>query len=219
MPSRIWCGPFRGAHLLLNPRNSLRKVFGLYEHELNGWLDLALQRVNRVLDVGASDGYFTFGCAAAFRRLGKPGEIMAFEPGTLQVHVLRQSLLAQPQSTVHISIFESFVGRSAQPGRTCLDQIQCDGRSGQDRARTLIKIDVEGEELEVVAGARSWLNASNLFMIEVHDESFLSRLQRIFADAGLQLIQIDQRPLRWLGAETREKRNWWLVSNLSQNPA
>ena len=64
----------------MTPRNSVRKILGLYERELNMWLELALQKVTRVLDVGANDGYFTFGCAAVFRRLGKAGEIIAFEP-------------------------------------------------------------------------------------------------------------------------------------------
>ena len=70
-----WRGPFRGACIVINPRDSLRKILGVYEHELNPWLEQALRRVTRVLDVGANDGYFTFGCAAAFQRLGKTGEM------------------------------------------------------------------------------------------------------------------------------------------------
>ena len=77
---RVLRGPFRGARIVMTPRNSMRKILGLYEWELNAWLVQALHRVTRVLDVGANDGYFTFGCAAAFRRLGNAGEIIAFEP-------------------------------------------------------------------------------------------------------------------------------------------
>ena len=47
----ILSGPFRGAIILLNPCHSPRKVFGLYEHELNPWLKQSLRRVTRVLDV------------------------------------------------------------------------------------------------------------------------------------------------------------------------
>jgi hypothetical protein len=64
MLTRIWRGPFRSARIVMNPRNSLRKIFGLYEHELNDWLEQALRWVSRVVDVGANDGYFTFGSAA-----------------------------------------------------------------------------------------------------------------------------------------------------------
>ncbi len=87
VPTRILRGPFRNARIVMNPRHSLRKVFGLYEHELNGWLEQVLRRVNRMLDVGANDDYFTLGSAVAFRRLGKAGEIFAFEPrrGTCKI--------------------------------------------------------------------------------------------------------------------------------------
>src|SRR5437588_5339980 len=91
-PTRILRGPFRGAVIVMSPRNSLRKIFGLYEHELNPWLNRSLPRVRRVIDVGANDGYFTFGCAAAFRRLGKTAEIIAFEPQQEHVNTLRQSM-------------------------------------------------------------------------------------------------------------------------------
>ena len=79
-PVRILRGPFRGATICMSLRDNLRKVFGVYEHELNGWIEGALQRVDNVLDVGANDGYFTFGCAAALHRTGKTGHIIAFEP-------------------------------------------------------------------------------------------------------------------------------------------
>ena len=80
----------------MNPRNSLRKIFGIYEHELNGWLETRLRHVNRVLDVGASDGYFTFGCAAAFMRLRTDAEIVAFEPRDRELRKLEHSLKRSP---------------------------------------------------------------------------------------------------------------------------
>ena len=78
-----------------------------------------MRRVSRVVDVGANDGYFTFGSAAAFRRLAKTGEIIACEP------------------------------------------------------------------------------------------------RELFAEQGLRLVQVSQRPMPLLGHETREEKNWWLVSDVS----
>ena len=43
VPTRVLRGPFRGARIVMNRRESLRKIFGLYEHELNGWLNEALK--------------------------------------------------------------------------------------------------------------------------------------------------------------------------------
>ena len=205
---RVWRGPFRGARIVMNPRCSLRKVFGLYEHELNGWLELALRRVTRVIDVGANDGYFTFGCAAAFRRLGVQGEIIGFEPEGRFVHDLRRSVRRQDPG-VRFDVVQALVSAEVGRGVTTLDMV-----SATDRESTLIKIDVEGAEMDVLAGATSWMNPSNFFLIEVHKHEFLDPLRQTFVERGLSLRQVDQRPLPLLRSENRATANWWLVSDL-----
>lgn len=211
VPTRIWRGPFRGARIVMNPRCSLRKMFGFYEHELNSWLERALGRVTRVLDVGANDGYFTFGCAAAFRRLGVTGEILGFEPQVQHVRELQRSIAAQNPRGVRFRVVQALVGDKAGDGRTTLDAWGCG-----DTRNTLIKVDVEGAEVEVLSGARSWIDASNLFVIEVHAAAHLLPIQRMFAERGLKLLQVNQRPLPVLGAENRETSNCWLVSDLCE---
>ena len=205
---RIWRGPLRGGRAVMNPRNSLRKVFGLYEHELNEWLESALRLTNRVIDVGANDGYFTFGCAAAFRRLQKRSEIVAFEPEAEHFRTLSESLSSQPSGHVEFKLIHSFVGANESTESKTLDSIQ------GDRQNTLIKIDVEGAEEDVLAGASSWLRESNYFLIEVHKEHFLESIPRLFKSHGLTLDQINQRPLKLIGREMRDEQNWWLVSRL-----
>ncbi len=214
--TRILRGPFRGARVMINPRYSLRKILGLYEHELNAWLETALWRVNRVLDVGANDGYFTFGCAAAFRRLGKPGEIIAFESQARHIATLRESVLAQPPAAtpIHFEIVQVLVGKELKPGMTTLDAVHWTVDHPTARTNTLVKIDVEGAEMEVIGSGHSWLRPSNLFLIEVHYSRFLDPMRAIFAEHGLQLVQVKQRPLPVLGRERRQETNCWLVSNL-----
>ena len=209
VPLRVLRGPFRGARVVMNPRHSLRKVFGLYEHELNGWLRQALPRVSRVLDVGANDGYFAFGCAAAFTRRGVKGEVTCFEPQSRHVELLREGIAAQPSLDVRFEIVPAFAGREVGGGVTTLDALPRNARRN-----TLIKIDVEGAELDVIDGARSWMDGSNLFVIEVHAERYLDELQRTFKGHGLSLVQVNQRPLPLLGREDRDEANWWLVSDL-----
>ena len=214
MLTRIWRGPFRGARVVMNPRNSLRKIFGLYEHELNDWLEQALRRVSRIVDVGANDGYFTFGSVAAFRRLGKPGEIIACEPQDSHVAMLRKSVASQAQTGIRFEIVHAFVGKELKPGMITLDSLQLPVDDPKDNVSTLVKIDVEGAEVDVIEGGRSWLQPSNLFVIEVHQERFLDLLRDLFAERGLRLVQVDQRPLSLLGREMREEKNWWLVSDI-----
>jgi hypothetical protein len=202
-------GPFRGARVVMNPRASLRKCLGLYEHELNGWLEAALSRVTRVLDVGANDGYFTFGCAAAFRRRGVAAEIVAFEAQAKHVAELRASIAAQRAAGVRIDVRHCFVGPATDANHFALDDLPL-----ADRARTMIKLDVEGAEEAVIAGAGSWLVPGNLFVIEVHRAEFIDRLRATFAARGLTLDLIHQQPLPILGREERDPDNWWLVSSL-----
>jgi hypothetical protein len=87
-----------------------------------------------------------------------------------------------------------------------------------DRTGTLLKIDVEGAEEDVLAGASAWLDRSNYFLIEVHKEAFLERISQKFAKKGLILDRVDQRPLRVIGREVRDTENWWLVSRLGSGP-
>ena len=207
VPTRIRRGPFRGATIVMNPRHSLRKVAGLYEHELNGWIERCLPRVSRVIDVGANDGYFTFGCAAAFKRLGIDAEIIGIEAQLQHVTQLRESI-AQT-ATARIRIIHALAGAATAGGSITLDSLEV-----ADRRRTLIKIDVEGAEAEVIAGAARWMNPSNYFLIEVHAAPLLTRLLDTFAARGLILDRVDQQPLWWLGREQRGADNWWLLSRL-----
>jgi hypothetical protein len=218
MSTRILSGPFRGAAICMNPRDNLRKIFGLYEHELNDWLSRVLQRVDIVLDVGANDGYFTFGCAAVFRRLGRVANIVAFEPQPDHCKQLQASLGDQPKHCVKIAIEQTLVGRTIGPGVTTLDAVTLRNFGSQAPddfpRKALIKIDVEGAELDVIEGASGWLRPKHYFLIEVHRETYLTTLKRRFADAGIALEQRNQQPLPFLGRERRMEANWWLVSRL-----
>lgn len=210
VPMRVWRGPFRGATVVMNPQASLRKAFGLYEHELNAWLEAALSRVTKVIDVGANDGYFTFGCAAALRRRGTTADIIAFEPQPRHVLALRAAAARHRDPRIRITIEPSLVGAEAGAGMTTLDAL-----SIPDRIKSLIKIDVEGAELDVIDGASSWLRPSNLFVIEVHRRPLLDSITARFAGRGLELRRIDQQPLPLLGRDVRDAENWWLVSKLT----
>ena len=214
-PLPIINGPFRGATIRLNPRCSLRKVFGIYEHELNSWLERVLPQVNIVLDVGANDGYFTFGCATALQRLQKSAQVVAFEPLDMHFSDLETTLQSFDQTSVMFHLHHAKVGADNRDDTVTLDAIATQHNLGTSGDRALIKIDVEGAELDVIAGADQWLNPQHFFLIEVHHESFLSQLKQQFGDRGIALQQVNQHPLPVLGRETRSPANWWLVSDLT----
>lgn len=219
VPLPILAGPFRGATICMNPRCSLRKVFGLYEHELNRWLDRVLPRVDTIVDVGANDGYFTFGCAAALQRSNKSARIIAFEPVDRHFQELQSSLTRHFYDDIQFEFHNYFVGadRIELDKVTNLNSIVDREVSPYTPENALVKIDIEGAELEAIAGASHWLNPQNYFLIEVHERSFIDILTREFDRHGIELEKIDQQPLPILGREHRSPLNWWLVSKLSGN--
>src|SRR6185295_8415574 len=111
---------------------------------------------------------------------------------------------------VQIHIHKCFVGARVSSEETTLNEIARQ-RSVEN---TLIKMDVEGAEIDVISEASAWLNPTNYFLIEVHEEPFLKSLTETFAARGLKLKQINQHPLPIIGYEVRSRLNWWLVSDL-----
>jgi Methyltransferase FkbM domain len=218
MPNRemnlpVLFGPFRGGVFRGRPRGSLRKIFGLYEHELNAWLSAALLTVDDVMDVGANDGYFTFGCAAALLRNGKSGRIVAWEPDPRFQEGLGQRAAHCGNAGFEIILMPIFAGSRADATTGRLDQFAPPGSTGLKR-RCLIKIDVEGAEMDVLSGAGHWLEPQNVFLVEVHDQSFIVPLTEMFNDHDIRTRLINQQPLYVLGRENRSRDNWWLVSEL-----
>lgn len=212
VPVRILRGPFRGARLVMNPRNSLRKIFGLYEHELNPWLKAALGLVHRVLDVGANNGYFMFGTAACIRRQNRGAEIIGFEPQKQHILELTEGLKLQPAVPIRFKIVQSLVGKHGARDTVCLDNLSTD-----DYDKTLVKIDVEGAEMDVLEGARKWLRPGNLFLIEVHEDRFVPAIQDLFDSQSLAIHLVKQEPLPILGRESRDANNCWLVSTIPEH--
>jgi hypothetical protein len=206
----ILAGPFRGGAFYGNPHNSMRKILGLYEHELTGWIERALRSSRMVIDAGANDGYFTLGSAAALRRLKKPVRVIGVDPDATSLHRLGIARERNGYSAQEIQLIPKFVGVGDGGEFMSLDNLP----EAADPTGALIKIDVEGWEIDVIAGAQRWLNPGNLFLIEVHKREFLDQLRSTFNGKGLELDLIEQRPVPLLGREQRSEENWWLVSRL-----
>jgi hypothetical protein len=197
--------------MYLEPRNSLRKIFGIYELQLNGWLRDKLSLVDTVIDVGANDGYFTFGSAAPLRRSGVKAKIIGFEPDAEMFKQLESNISIQPKDNVEFALYNCFVGNEPEGKSISLDAFASRNADILNGRKVLIKIDVEGAEIEVINGAKLWMKPGNHFLIEVHHHSFLALLCEEFACHGMKLVQIDQQKVPILGPETRGA-NWWLVT-------
>jgi hypothetical protein len=176
---------------------------------LNEWLTHALPKVEQLLDVGSNDGYFALGTAEAFRRNGVRGRIICFEPDVGFVPGLEAAAQRYKGEGIEFEIVPRFVGcTTSDPKAVRLADFNCDERP------TLIKVDVEGAEVDVLRGCGHWLSARHLFLIEVHAHSLLAPLVELAASRGISLRQIDQKPHWLLGRESRDLDNRWLVSDI-----
>lgn len=205
-------GPLRGGRFYANPRVSMRKVMGLYEADLNPWLRKALQRADIVVDVGANDGYFTFGCAAAMRRQGRTVRVIAFEPLDLHVDQLEIARVNGGFTADEIKIVPKLVGSSNSSEMVTLDSFAVGASAA---VCPLIKIDVEGAEMDVLEGAARWLSPRSMLLIEVHREEFLTEIPRRLHNAVGPLDRVDQNALPLLGREHRDAATWWPLSRLA----
>jgi hypothetical protein len=214
---KILRGPFRGAKLQLNPHCSMRKIFGLYEWELNDWIRRAIPRTTHLFDVGANDGYFSFGCLAAYRKAGIAGKVLGFEPNEASIATLRKTAAERfPEGSVPVEFVNKFVGRTANENTVILDDYVQGGPLGDWPATGgLLKIDVEGAELDVLLGATKLFHAGNMFVIEIHSKELIESVGKLFAEHNLPVELVSQRKHPILGRESRHVDNWWYVSKFS----
>ena len=214
VPLKILGGPFRGSRVFLNPRHGKRHILGLYEQVLNPWLEQVLSEVEVVYDVGASNGYFTYGCATAIKRHGKMATILAFEPGLLGgLHHLTSPAGWPQYAQVNFEFIPYLVGNHSDQTMTTLDQTLSDRPHLKDR-KSLIKVDVEGAEIEVLEGASSLLSTPNHWVVEVHGDHLLKPVLSFFEDAQQKVEVLELKPHWLLGSEKRTIKTSWVVTSI-----
>ena len=137
-------------------------------------VDCRSSRADLVVDVGANDGYFTFGCAAAMRNSGRPVRVLSFEPLAEHVEQLRRARLRAGFSNDEIAIESTRVGAIANHDQVALNSYEAYRLTSKS---PLIKIDVEGAEIDVLTGASKWLRANTMIVIEVHRFEYLHEIE------------------------------------------
>lgn len=202
---------------------------GTYEPVITQVLTSVLDGSEFLVDIGANIGYYT---AMVGRRLGSEGLVLAVEPDELNFEILRRNIARDPavnSSTTAlnialndhpglISIFKSSNNMGDHrtyyvPGREhylvpalTLDQLISD----LGRQPDIIKIDVQGSELNVFSGARRTLeNADSLLLITEFWTEGLTRAGAspqeyadLLKDSGFTVFQVTPSGLRELsGAE------------------
>ena len=223
---------FGGAPIFVTPSAGLKYLFrrmsAIDSPLLRNVVDL-VRPDDVVWDIGANVGLFAFAAAA---RAGPNGRVIAFEPDTFLVNVLRKSAAIQPAASAPVSVVPAAIA-SAISLRTFMiasrarasnamlgyGQTQMGKPSGQQTVVALnldwlavnlpppnvVKCDVEGAELEVFAGQLKVLKEIRLAIICEVAKKTAAQMTALLIESGYVLFDGEQP----LSRQARAERTPW----------
>ncbi len=183
---------------------------GTYENEKQELVSALVKPGMVVWDIGANAGFYTL----AFSKLvGSDGHVYAFEPLAENAHHLLQHIqlngltnttvvqaaMAAQSELVGFQIASSnSMGRISQGGSYLVPAISADGflRKHPESRPQLLKIDVEGAEALLLAGADELLgSAAPEILLALHGEAQASECRRILLNYGYSLYYLNGSPI------------------------
>jgi FkbM family methyltransferase len=185
-------GPARGIRILIAPKGEKFYWTGAHEQHVQDALARILEPGMRFWDAGAHAGFFSF---LASRIVGDEGVVHAFEPqpDSRDRLVTGVGLNSAANVTVHPIALTNIDGDAvlhrhaespmwslvSERGEADGITVRCqtiDSMAEQLGAPDLIKIDVEGAELEVIRGGRATAEKAHpIFIVELSDESMVDQ--------------------------------------------
>jgi FkbM family methyltransferase len=182
-------------------------------------VQLALQRLLRrgdvFYDVGANAGFFT---VLAARLVGPRGLVFAFEPLPENVESVREQVELNRLSWCEVVPFAvgAHSGQSALsyvPGRSALAHlgprgfeseleipvrtVTLDEFTARNPFPSLVKIDVEGAEAEVLEGAVAAMERGAHLVLELHGPEIAAEVVKMLGRAGYVFESLNGSPATW----------------------
>lgn len=186
---------------------------GAYELSTLGILAALLQPGDGVVEGGANEGYHTAFIASL---IGSKGRIWAFEPNPLPRRTLDKNALQWPQVTIHHEALAAepaesrdfyvprsdvpnqglggFAHNSTQATEKVTVRIETVDRVIGDAPVSLIKLDVQGFEHEVMAGATKILDRDLPFVLfeSIPSEQSGPEVAKMLRARGYSLWRVDE---------------------------
>lgn len=209
-PRTIMFGALRGLRMHIDLSWQAQLWLGLAERETHKFLQRAARTVSWLVDVGAGAGELSL----HFAHQPNVARVYAIEPVSLALK--RNVALSPPSAAVKLEIISKCAGKNDDVGTLTLDALPLDRA-----AHGLVKIDVDGGEVDVLAGATKLL-ASGIadVLVETHspqleascmaDLRALGYRPQIIDQAWWRLFIPEQRPIphnRWIWAPQHARHN------------
>jgi Methyltransferase FkbM domain len=190
----------------------LHTYIGTAEIEISRYIHELVEPRTLCLDIGGHDGLD----ALALARLSGT-DVVSFEFADDRVVAIKRNLALNPAFGEHVTLVKTYVAfeRLASPKTDTLDElvdVHCVGRVPQ-----FVKIDVEGAEMSVLAGAPNVIASRPHLLIETHSAQLESECLALLQAAGYSPVTVDQR--RWLRENRGNQHNRWIVARGRSNGA
>jgi FkbM family methyltransferase len=205
---RLLFGPLRGRLWLPFSRGKLlRLLLGTYEPHQTALFTQQLHSGSVLFDIGAAVGYYT---VLSSPLVGQDGCVVAFEPDARNAAFLRRHVAIN--SLTNVEVHQSAVGnRNGRAGFTCgsgtgtghlsesgphaVPICRLDDFVHRSRQPTHIKIDVEGAEMQVLAGARRLLaSAKPALFLSTHGPTAHQACCRYLAELDYSIQPMSPDP-------------------------
>jgi hypothetical protein len=201
--TRILAGPARGVRMSLDFSGQTPKYLGMFEWELHRFYRQVLPSAKLVFDIGGAEGYTALLYAA-----NSPGQIYTFEPNPSEVGLLEANIARNPGLRDRIVVRPEAIGRQNGSGATTLDSISADLG-----APDFIKIDVDGWELDVLAGgARTLSEKRPHLVVETHTKRLEDQCGELLLECGYRPIIKHNREV-WRETRGGSSHNRWLLAS------
>ncbi len=205
-PRTVLLGPSRGIRMELDLRHQTQLCLGLYEREILGWIKRLGQQSRTMVDVGSGEGIYPLYFLAKTR----VERVFAFEPQDEARALFRRNLdLNGFGDDSRLRLSASPVGAERAPTAVTLDDLL-----GDLRPPCLVKIDVDGSEMDVLSGSSAVLDRTDVsWIVEVHSSSLAEGCKAVLRRAGLIVFTVPNAWWRILLPEMRPIAvNHWLVA-------
>jgi hypothetical protein len=205
-PRRVSRGLLRGAMFNIDTANKSMRLLGLDEAEVAGWTRQLTVRAGIAVDIGTSDGWY----ATYYALQSNIQRVYTFEPDDLANKSLRQNLALNGPDAVHKCVLSSKFAGSIDDATTC----RLDSVLANEHQPIVMKIDVEGAELDVLKGAEQTLRRLRCgLVIETHSANLERDCQAFLHSLGYQTHIVKNGWYRTIVPESRDiPHNRWLVA-------
>lgn len=205
-PRVIQSGPFRGLKMELDLRGQTQVYLGLFEREVHPWVSELSRGIHTAIDIGSAQGEYLL----YFLSRTPAQQVLGFEPDVACWPALQRNLaLNELTGDERLSLSTQFVSANDDHRNVSLN-----GLLPRIKGTCLVKMDVDGQEANILAGAHKFLDqAQARFIVETHSAELEQEVIEIFSAAGYQTRIVTQAWWRLFVPEHRPgPQNRWLIA-------